>query len=192
MYSRRSPSVSPTFYRSASPASERPPFDAVHRNRRACHFQRSGAQHQPPRENAQVSAGAVLLISDTVPRWVSKPAEAEDLRKRWPNVGETELLELKKYGPTSSALQSAADLVHKAKDEGVGRCTKPFYENNEKGNNIMLARPEIGSIRPWRIPGRFIAASGWPRRERVLEQIAVRVGRARIGVRPILWKLKGG
>jgi hypothetical protein len=33
-------------------------------------------------------------------------AEAEDLRKRWPNVGEAELLELKrKYAPTASGLE---------------------------------------------------------------------------------------
>jgi hypothetical protein len=44
------------------------------------------------------------------------PAEAEDLRKRWPNVGETELLELKrKYTPPPSALKPAADLVRKAR-----------------------------------------------------------------------------
>jgi len=52
-------------------------------------------------------------------------------------------------------------------------------------------------IMPWAFPrkvyrGERLANHVYQSARRVLEQIAVRVGRARIGGRPILWKLKGG
>jgi hypothetical protein len=52
-------------------------------------------------------------------------------------------------------------------------------------------------IMPWAFPRKVyrderLANHDYRSARRVLEQIAVRVGRARIGGRPILWKLKGG
>jgi len=52
-------------------------------------------------------------------------------------------------------------------------------------------------IMPWAFlrkvyRGEPLANHDYRSARRVLEQIAVRVGRARIGGRPILWKLKGG
>jgi hypothetical protein len=136
---RRSPSVSPTFY-IAPPghqSKDRRLTPSTEIDEPLIPEERSSA---PATERKRPGLGLGCVAHFRYgPQAVSKPAEAEDLRKRWLNVGETELLELKKYGPTSSALQSAADLVHKAKDEGIGLCTKPFYGNSKRENNLMLA-----------------------------------------------------
>ena len=75
-----------------------------------------GALRSPQARTQQETENEIANALGWLTFTAMPPAEAEDLRKRWPNVGETELLELKrKYTPPPSALKPAADLVRKAR-----------------------------------------------------------------------------
>jgi len=65
-----------------------------------------GALRSPQARKQQETENEIANALGWLTFTAMPPDEAEDLRKRWPNVGETERLELKrKYAPTASGLE---------------------------------------------------------------------------------------
>ena len=70
----------------------------------------TGALRSPQARKQQETENEIANALGWLTFTAMPPDEVEDLRKRWPNVEETELLELKrKYAPRPAALKSAAE-----------------------------------------------------------------------------------